>query len=206
MTERNDGTTEQSPPEKGASWKRFQSGLLPSEKRFCGTISSKGAYLEKGCQMFVGMWQKKNPFKSDKKGWRWGVRTVSLIFTSEWWNGARTVNCRILEWRGGEVVILLRSGLSVSWNDVLEWCSGMVFWNGLCLGITKRCLGMVIQDMSARYAKTELSAEICWFVKTMSVKIWFAQNSLNGIGMMPGFHRCRGIIDSPFSPAVLNIW
>ena len=202
MTERNDGTTEQSPPEKGASWKRFRSGPLPSEKRFCGTIPSKGAYLEKGCQLFAGMWQKKNPFESDKKGWRWGVRTV---FTSEWWNGARTVNYRILEWRGGEVVILLRSGLSVSWNGVLKWRPRMVSWNGLCLGIMKRCLVMVIQDMSARYVKTELSARICRFVKTVSVKVWFAQNSLNGIGMMPGFHRCCGI-NNPAKLVVLNIW
>lgn len=52
---------------------------------------------------------------------------------------------------------------------------------------------------------TVLSAWICRFVGTVSVMMWFAQNSQNGIGMMLGFHRCCGI-DNPVRLIVLDIW
>ena len=172
MTERNDGTTEQSPPEKGASWKRFQSGPLSSERRFCGTIPSKGVYLEKGCQLFGGGGYDRKKFQQVKQA-------VNEVL--EWWNGLRGfhdihvrmmewcggLNCRILEWRGGDIIAIK----CLSKSDIQKWCPGMVFWNGLCLGIMKRCLGIVIQNMPARYVKTELSAGICRFVRTVSVKV-----------------------------------
>ena len=156
-------------------------------------IPLKEAYLERGCQLFAGTWQyKKTDTESGKKGWKWGVRTVSLILTSEWWNGVE--DWTVGYWNG-EVAISLRSD-----GRIPEWCLGMMFGNSGTMsgnGYTKYVF--------AGCVKMELPAGICRFVETVSVRVWFAQNSPNGIGMMSGFHRCCGT-DNPVRLVVTDSW
>ena len=61
------------------------------------------------------------------------------------------------------------------------------------------------RKLTARCVKMKLSAGVWRFVGTVSVKVLFAQNSPNGIGMMPGFHRCCGT-NSPVRLVVMDIW